>query len=75
MTRTKIGENAGEIWKALDKENNKRMAFQQLKRATQLEEKDVYLALGWLYKENKVHFDGNETNGYVHLTEFGHYFG
>lgn len=75
MKRTEIGENAGKIWNVLNKEDNKRMTFNQLKQATQLDEKDLYLALGWLHKEDKVRFDGNETNGNICLIESNHYFG
>lgn len=53
---TLIGTNAGLVWQALDKLG--KMDVKQLKKATKIRtEKDVYAALGWLAKEDKLAFD------------------
>ena len=50
-----IGTNAGLVWNALDKLG--KMDVKQLKKATKIRtEKDVYAALGWLAKEEKLAF-------------------
>lgn len=50
-----IGTNSGLIWNALDKLG--KMDIKQLKKATKIRtEKDVYAALGWLAKEEKLTF-------------------
>ena len=50
-----IGTNAGLVWNALDKLG--KMDVKQLKKATKIRtEKDVYAALGWLAKEDKLTF-------------------
>lgn len=50
-----IGTNAGLVWNALDKLG--KMDIKQLKKATKIRtEKDVYAALGWLAKEEKLTF-------------------
>ncbi len=50
-----IGTNAGLIWNALDKLG--KMDIKQLKKATKIRtEKDIYAALGWLAKEEKLIF-------------------
>lgn len=50
-----IGTNAGLIWNALDKLG--KMDIKQLKKATKIRtEKDIYAALGWLAKEDKLTF-------------------
>lgn len=50
-----IGTNAGLVWNALDELG--KMDVKQLKKATKIRtEKDVYAALGWLAKEDKLTF-------------------
>ena len=50
-----IGTNAGLVWNALDKLG--KMDVKQLKKATKIRtEKDLYAALGWLAKEEKLTF-------------------
>ena len=43
---------AGKIWKAL--EGTEGMAAKQLKKATKLIDKDLYLGFGWLLREDKL---------------------
>ena len=48
---TKIGENAGAIWGALQ---NGALGIKALKKATKLKNEELYMALGWLAREGKV---------------------
>ncbi|MCE5330771.1 MAG: winged helix-turn-helix domain-containing protein [Bacteroidales bacterium] len=68
MIKNKIGVNAVIIWNVLNN-NNGAMTFNQLEQVTQLGEKDLYLALGWLYKENKVYIERDEANFKIYLTD------
>lgn len=54
MWEMKIGENAGIIWQTLNSKGEQNISA--LKRNTKLDDKNLYLALGWLAKENKISF-------------------
>ncbi len=54
MITTKIGENAGLIWNALQ---GGALTFKALKKATNLKNDDLNLALGWLAREGKIAFE------------------
>ena len=57
MITTKIGENAGLIWNALQ---GGALTLKALKKATKLKNYELYLALGWLAREGKVSFTEGE---------------
>ena len=57
MITTKIGENAGLIWNALQ---SGALTLKALKKATKLKNDELYLALGWLAREDKVSFTEGE---------------
>ena len=57
MITTKIGENAGSIWNALQ---GGALTLKALKKATKLKNDELYLALGWLAREGKVAFTEGE---------------
>ena len=52
MEKNIIGTNAGIIWNYID--TNGEITITELKKATKLDIKDIYLALGWLARENNV---------------------
>lgn len=54
MITSKIGENAGLIWNALQ---GGALTTKALKKATKLKEADMNMALGWLAREGKVTFE------------------
>lgn len=51
----KIGINAGKIWASLS--DNASQTLASLERTTELKRDEVLLALGWLFKEDKVAID------------------
>lgn len=62
-----IGFNAGLVWQALD-QSKKPMDVKTLKKVTKIRtEKDVYAAIGWLAKEDKLEFEGDEKDFLVSL--------
>ncbi|HAD82060.1 MAG: hypothetical protein A2509_04735 [Candidatus Edwardsbacteria bacterium RIFOXYD12_FULL_50_11] len=52
--KMKIGENAGIIWQTVNAKGEQNVSA--LKKSTRLDDKNLYLALGWLAKENKIIF-------------------
>ena len=54
MITSKIGENAGLIWNALQ---GGALTTKALKKATKLKEADLNMALGWLAREGNVTFE------------------
>jgi len=53
MLQEKAGEIAGKIWQALNESGS--LSTKDLKRAVGLRsEKDLFLGLGWLLREDKV---------------------
>lgn len=53
MFKEKAGELAGKIWEALNA--NGELSGKDLKKVTKVRsEKDLYLGLGWLLREDKV---------------------
>ena len=52
MNTEVIGANAGTVWVALNSADA--LGIKQLKKITKLKEKELYAALGWLAREDKV---------------------
>jgi len=61
--KEKIGTDAGRIWNVLHSEGTK--GVKELKKAAKLTEKEIYAALGWLAREEKLVFDKKEDDLYV----------
>ncbi len=52
MNTEEIGNYAGQVWQALNVADA--LGVKQLKKITKLKDKEVYAALGWLARENKL---------------------
>ena len=61
----KIGFNAGKVWIILDEKG--KMNMKDIKKFTKLSEKEIYAALGWLARENKVCIEEAEKEVLVSL--------
>ena len=61
-----IGIAAGKIWSSL---GEKKLTQTQLKKATGLNEKMLFLGLGWLSKEGKIEFVKENNFEKISLTE------
>ena len=46
------GEFAGRIWNALNETEG--LTLKQIKKATKLKDKEFYMGLGWLLREDKI---------------------
>ena len=63
--KEKIGINAGIVWNALNA--NGEMNLKDVKKVTKLTEKDLYAALGWLSREDKVVIVENENEIFISI--------
>ena len=52
MNKDVIGLNAGNVWEALSTADA--MGVKQLKKVTKLKDKELFAALGWLAREDKI---------------------
>lgn len=52
MLKEQAGTNAGKIWNVLNETEG--LTAKQIKKATKLIDKQLYLGLGWLLKEEKI---------------------
>ena len=53
MDRDVIGLNAGLVWNALNNSEEK-LTLKGLKKVTKLKDKELYAAIGWLSREDKI---------------------
>ena len=65
MLKEKAGEIAGNIWNALN--GTEGMTAKQLKKATKLVDKDLFLGLGWLLREDKLSVEEVEGELFIKL--------
>ena len=52
MNVENIGNWAGLVWQALDEADV--LGVKQIKKITKLKDKEVFAAIGWLARENKI---------------------
>lgn len=60
MNTDTIGMNAGLVWNALN--DAQAMGLKQLKKATKLKEKEMFAAIGWLARENKINIQADDED-------------
>ncbi|SHE32467.1 Winged helix-turn-helix domain [Bacteroides faecichinchillae] len=65
MLKEKAGEIAGNIWNVLN--GTEGMTAKQLKKATKLVDKDLFLGLGWLLREDKLSVEEVEGELFIKL--------
>lgn len=71
MDKNTIGTNAGILWRLMS--NNMSWNYKELKDRSNLSDEDLWAALGWLARENKIEFDTNSKEEKVYLN-FNPYF-
>ncbi len=62
-----IGLNAGEIWNLLYVKGA--LSIKKIGEFTHFREMLIYMSLGWLSRENKVHFFEKDGTTYVALNQ------
>ncbi|MDD5686889.1 MAG: winged helix-turn-helix domain-containing protein [Elusimicrobia bacterium] len=60
-----VGENAGKVWQVLHTKGQSNL--DELKNGTSLDDKNLYMALGWLAKEGKVKIEQKQKQIAVSL--------
>ena len=55
MDKVQIGENAGIVWSTL--ENKGSLSFEELQAETNLDQLQLFTAIGWLAREDKISFN------------------
>ncbi len=60
MTIESIGTWAGEVYKALEKADDRALGLKQLKKATKLKKDELMAAFGWLGREGKISLAMND---------------
>jgi hypothetical protein len=65
MLKNIIGTNAGIIWQYLDTKGG--CPTKELLKHLKMNEKEFYMALGWLTRENKIAFYEKEKIEFVYL--------
>ena len=68
MDREEIGLNAGLVWIALNESEG--LTLKGLKKVTKLKDKQLYAALGWLSREDKVTIEEVEGDLLVNLIKY-----
>lgn len=63
--KEKIGTDAGLVWTALNEFGTQNV--KELKKLVKLTEKDLYAAIGWLAREEKVLFNQEGKELYLSL--------
>jgi hypothetical protein len=64
--KEKIGTDAGLIWKVLDEQGAK--GVKELKKLTKLTDKEIYAAIGWLAREEKLVFGKKDEDTTLSLS-------
>lgn len=65
LMKEKIGVNAGKVWSALSEGG--KVNLKDVKKITKLTEKDLYAALGWLAREDKVCIEEEDKDVFISL--------
>ena len=63
MIKKEIGTNAGRIWEYLHIQK-KEVSIPEFKKKLKITDWDLYLALGWLAREDKIFITQNEGGGF-----------
>ena len=66
MNAEKIGTFAGQVWNALNEANPS--TLKDVKKASKLKEKELYAAIGWLAREDKLNIEATEDGKDLVLT-------
>lgn len=66
MNAENIGTFAGLVWNALNETNPS--STKDVKKATKLKEKELYAAIGWLAREDKLGIEATEDGKDLVLT-------
>ncbi|MBE6318721.1 MAG: winged helix-turn-helix domain-containing protein [Bacteroidales bacterium] len=66
MNTETIGNWAGLVWNALNEQGV--LGLKQVKKATKLKDKELYAAMGWLARENKINIEEKAEEKEVYIS-------
>lgn len=72
MNKKAIGTNAGIIWNLLN--SSEKWDVSQLMQKSGLTEIEVYTAIGWLARENKIEIEEKPNNKHYYYLIVDYYF-
>ena len=55
---SQFGDNAGKVWQTIS--NQGKVSINDIRSETQLSDKDLFAAVGWLARENKIKKENNK---------------
>ncbi len=55
---SQFGDNAGKVWQTIS--NQGKVSIDDIRSETQLSDKDLFAAVGWLARENKIKKENNK---------------
>ncbi|MDR0426977.1 MAG: winged helix-turn-helix domain-containing protein [Dysgonamonadaceae bacterium] len=58
--KEKIGLDAGRVWSILNEEGAK--TVKELKKSSKLTDKEIFAAIGWLAREEKLLFEETDSD-------------
>ncbi len=64
MNVEEIGVNAGKVWQAL---SNGLSSVKDVKKATKLNDKQIFAAIGWLAREGKLNVSEADKEVFINL--------
>lgn len=65
MDKNVIGMNAGIVWRTMT--GHYCWTYEDLKEQTELSDKELWAAIGWLARENQIEFDSSSGEERVYL--------
>ena len=72
MTKKQIGTNAGIIWNLLN--DYQKWNISQLQEASGLSAQEIYTAIGWLSRENKIEMEKTSKGDEFYYVVIEYYF-
>lgn len=72
MNKKSIGTNAGIIWNLLN--SGEKWSVNQLQEKSGLNEQEVYAAIGWLARENKIEIEEKANKNDLFYLVIEYYF-
>lgn len=68
MLKENIGIDAGTIWRHLSERG--KLSISEIGKLTNCHDGSILMALGWLARENKIHFSKKNEDLYVEVSSF-----
>lgn len=74
MDKYRIGNNAGVLWNIMNRAGSPQ-SFEELQRKSRLSDAELYAAIGWLARENKIEIEiHDKTNMFIFYLNMGCYY-